>query len=215
MVIAARAFMAVLVCAAATGADGPVRIVRNAPTIERRTFDPARPPAEMPPLGPGEAAVTSADFAVTAEMSCRPVSERPSAGEVVARLRVESVSLTTSARITIWLPEGAPRALVEHEEGHRVISERFYADAERICRDAAAPIVGQVLAGKGASAAEAQREAIRIAAAELSRRCVSGIQAPAAEVNRIYDRITDHGRRSVPVDEAIRRAMEEYRSSKR
>lgn len=214
MAIAARVCVAILLCAAAVRADGPVRIVRNAPAIERRTFDPKRPPAEMPPLAPGEAAVTAADFAVTVEMSCRPASENRSGGRFVARLRVESVSLTTSVRITIWLPHGAPRALVEHEEGHRVTNERFYAEAERICRDAAAPVIGQVLTGEGASPTEARREAIRVAAAELSRRCASDMHAPSAEVNRIYDRITDHGRNSVPVDEAIRRAMDEYRAKK-
>jgi len=190
----------------------PVHVVCKPPVVERRTFDPSNPPKEMPPLKGDEAAVTASDFAVSAELSCRPVSETPAPGCVVAQVLVDSVNLTATLRITIWLPVDAPRALVEHEDGHRAISESFYADAERICREAAASVLGRTLRGTGATAAEARHNAIRTGAMNLSRQCVTAMQTPSAEVNSIFDRITDHGRRKIPVDEAVRRAMNEYRA---
>ena len=55
MLLAASAF-------AAAGDDNPVTVQRLAAAISTHTYDPARPPRQMPATQPDEAGVTVSDF---------------------------------------------------------------------------------------------------------------------------------------------------------
>ena len=62
---------------------------------------------------------------------------------------VEDLSVRLSLSITVWLPDKASKELAEHEEAHRAIAERFYADAEKVARPMAQKWVGKKLTGEG------------------------------------------------------------------
>ena len=52
---------------------GEVTIEQKPAVIERKSFDPAHRPPEMPPLKPGEAAVTESQFDCAADLTYKVV----------------------------------------------------------------------------------------------------------------------------------------------
>ncbi len=188
-----------------------VKVDKQEATVTRRTFDPASPPPEMPPLSRNEAAVTHSQFGVGAQVQVVVLKESSAGGRHVSEMRVESLKVDTSLAITVWVPKGARRALVAHEEAHRRISEMFYEDAAKVAQEAARPYVGRTIRGEGRSAEAAREAAMTKAINEINAVYMSKTQAPASRVNELFDEITDHGRNRLSADEGVRRALDRYR----
>lgn len=197
---------------AVIGQQQGVLVNRKPVAVTRRTFDPRRPPAEMPPLSRNEAAVTHSAYGVGAQVQVVVLNEDKSGGQVVSEMRIESVKVDTTLGITVWLPKDASKPLTAHEEGHREISEMFYEDAEKVAREVAAPYVGRTIRGRARTPEAAREAAMTRAIGEINGKYMSRTQIPSSRVNELFDRITDHGRNSrVSVEEGIRRALEQYR----
>lgn len=197
-------------------ADEPVQVDRNPPTITRRTFDPSNRPPDMPRLEPGEAAVTNSAFSVASQFEVSILEENRLGGRTVSRVRIERVRVTLNLSITLWLPHDADRELMEHEEGHRLISEHFYRDAREIACELAARMIGQTRRGVGSTPDEARQAAIAQAIDSLSGDYMARTQRPGARVNARFDEITSHGRnQKITVRDAVRQAIEEYESQSR
>jgi hypothetical protein len=193
-----------------------VQVNRKEAQVTRRTFDPKMPPPEMPPLNKNEAAVTHSAYGVGAQVQVLVVGEERSAAQFVSEMTIESVKVDTTLAITVWVPRNASKALVAHEEGHREISEMFYEEAEAIAREIARPYVGRTLRGVGRSAEAAREAAMTKAIGEINGAYMARTQIPSSRVNELFDKITDHGRNGrISVDDAIKRAVEQYRKEKR
>ncbi len=104
-----------------------------------RTFDPANPPADMPPMSPGEAAVCDSNFTSGVNVS-GDTRDTDSTHEIVT---ITQIRVTLGLKITIWLPAGAAQHVIEHEDGHRQISEFYYRDAGNIVQRIAAGYIGK------------------------------------------------------------------------
>lgn len=193
---------------AASAARAAVTIIREPAVVEGKTFDPAHRPADMPPLNGNEAAVTQSKFECRAGISYELVSRREENGRCTTTIRVDSVQMTLQLKIVIWLPQGAPRQLVAHEEGHRQIDQRVYDGTEPIAREIATALDGKTVSGQGDTCQAAQQQATDSISGKLCRRYIRRVATPADQVSAAYDRITAHGTRAQPaVEEAIRQAF--------
>ena len=184
--------------------------------VQRKRFDPKRPPADMPALKPPEAAVTVSTFGIEASMRSQVVGEEQRGGKVISRVKVTDVKLKTTLEIVIWLPSKAEKYLVDHEDGHRVISERFYGDSEQLARDLAKGLDGKVLRGEGRDSEAASRAAMDAAIGELTTAYMERTKDASSRVQDLYDEITDHGRNTrITVEAAIDRAFQKWREEQR
>jgi hypothetical protein len=218
MTIARRTCCLVVLLLASLGrAQSPVTqtsdviVERTPPDVKTRTFDPRNPPPDMPPLRDGEAAVTESNFSCQTVIAATIIDQQRSSQGCTATVRVTSVKTTITLGITIWLPERGNKKLTAHEDGHRIIDERFYADAEAVARRLSTDMLGQRRAGKGSDCDSAAQTAIREAGDQLCGDYMVAVQRPASRVQELYDEITDHGRNRIREAAAIQQAMEQQR----
>jgi hypothetical protein len=190
-------------------AEQEVKVDVAPPEVRTRTFDPKNPPSDMPPLKPGEAAVTQSNFSAQALIGALVVDQTPGDKQCAATVRVNSVSLTARLEITIWLPQGGATKLTAHEDGHRRIDEQFYAGAEKVARELSERMLTREFKGTAGVCDEAVQAAIQKAGNELCGQYMDAVQRPAARAQEIYDELTDHGRNKLGEDAAIRQAVEQ------
>src|SRR4051794_34453823 len=81
-----------------------VVIERLPPDVQQRTFDPKNPPATMPSLRPGEAAVTESNASCQTVVSATIIDQIPSANGCTSTVRITGVKTTIKLGIVIWLP---------------------------------------------------------------------------------------------------------------
>lgn len=187
-----------------------VALTGKPPVVEYKTFDPARPPADMPPLKDDEAAVTQSSFECSVAMRCRIVSRRENAGQCRVSLKVNGVDVTVQLKVVIWLPQAAPAKLAAHEEGHRRIAQRVYKEADAAARSLARALDGRMLTAVGSDCHVAQTRASQSAADQFCHDYLELTNQRAGRIGEIYDRLTAHGTRVEPAeDEAIRQAFTE------
>src|SRR5688500_8244263 len=195
--------LAMMLASAASPARAQVEVARKAPSAVTKTFNPKKPPKEMPPLRPGEAAVCESKFLcqvqIEVEISSAP-GEQP-------ECKVTGVKSELRLDVVIWLPNDATHKIRVHEDGHRQISEHFYAKAEQVARKLGEKYVGQELEVKSAEPADT-RPAIQRVANEFCQEYLGAIEMPSEKVQMKYDQLTDHGRNKVSEREAIRRVLE-------
>ncbi|MGB7159975.1 MAG: hypothetical protein WBD40_18055 [Tepidisphaeraceae bacterium] len=201
------ALLALTAFARAQDTQPAVIVERESPVIETRTFDPKNPPATMPALRPGEAAVTESNFACQTLIGATVIDQVPGTGGCTATVRITSVKTSIKLGIVIWLPTRGSKKLTAHEQGHRTIDEHFYAGAEEVARRLSKEMIGQRRVGKGSDCDAAAQAAIRDAGNQLCGDYMAAVQFPAARVQEIYDDITDHGRNRIGESEAIKRAI--------
>jgi len=200
--------------AAALAADG-VKIKRAPPAVEHRKFDREHPPSDMPPLEPQEAAVTKSVYGIATQFSVQLVSEDQRAGKTVAKIKVANVALDLTLKITEWVPNDAPRIIVDHEEGHRQISEYFYKDAEKIARGIAEKYVGKVYEAEGSDADAAGKAALEKGINEVSQKYMAETQSVSVRANQIFDELTQHSRNQrISVDKAVKESIERAKKEK-
>lgn len=192
-----------------------ITVEQRPAAVDTRTFDPAAPPAEMPHLGPRERAITHSEFGIGAEVRVLVRGDFRQGRGMASVVEVDGLDLDLGLEITEWLPEGAPASLVEHEDGHRRISELFYQDAEAIARRLGARYVGKSFRGEGRTVEQARRAAMDGVIRELNLDYLAATHSAASRVNELFDQITSHGRNDVPVDQAMRDAIASWRREER
>src|SRR5262249_54109029 len=110
-------------------------------------------------------------------------------------------------KITIWVPNGATQHVVEHEEGHRQISEHYYEFADKVAAEIAAPYIGQRIAISGPDL----NAEFHAALLQLSKGITAEYNAklnPGAAQRR-YDDLTDHSRNDRDPKDALAQAIRE------
>jgi hypothetical protein len=193
-------------CQCAAFAD--VTITRTDAVIEHRVFDPKNPPAEMPALAANEAAVTESFFAAESRVGGSVIDQQKSDNGCRASIKIDTVQMTLKLRITVWLPSGAVPKIVNHEEGHRAIAEKFYEHADVAAKKWADAMIGETISASGNDCASAGEAATKRAADSLGTKYMGTVDVPCAKAQEIYDQITAHGTNAIKEEKAIREAIE-------
>jgi hypothetical protein len=181
--------------------DSAPTIYKEAIVFASHTFDPAAPPAEMPPLGAGENAECDSDFRSSANVR----GETRLTDDSHATVTITQVTMTLRLNITIWVPIGAAARVIEHEEGHREISEYYYQGADTLARRIAAKYLGRQVEIRGADLNVETNEMLLKMANGITEEYGKELDPGPAQL--LYDTITDHGRNDVVVKDAVEHAL--------
>ena len=176
--------------------DPPVHVTKQPVNFATRTFDPASFPADMPPLGAGEAAVCDSNFSSSASVAG---TLHPTDG-AHATMTVRRVDVTLQLNVTIWVPNGASQHVIEHEEGHREISEYYYKTADKLAERIAETYVGRQVPIAGGDLNTASSTALHQLATEFTDDYGKELNPDPAQ--QLYDSITDHSRNSTDAKNA-------------
>ena len=176
-------------------------IVKQPVNFASRTFDPLNPPSDMPPLNSGENAECVSDFGSNANVGGQTL--RTDATH--ATLTVTQVSVTLLLNITIWVPTDVTPRVIEHEEGHRQISEYYYQTADKLAAQIAANYVGKQVEITGTDLNAASMEALKQMGAEITDEYVRELNPDPTQL--LYDSITDHSRNGVAAQDAVDHAL--------
>ena len=184
--------------------------LRNAlaPTINKQpvvvanhTFDPSAPPADMPPLVPGEIAACDSNFVSLANVA----GESLRSDATHATVTITKINVTLQLVINIWLPIGATEKVIEHEGGHRQISEYYYQTADTLAQRIATKYLGRRVEITGADLNAESSKMLEQLAREVTHDYNQELSPGPTQL--LYDDITDHGRNDVVVQDAVAHAI--------
>lgn len=176
-------------------------VIKHPVQFAQRTFDPAGPPSEMPPLTSVEDAECVSDFLSNAIVS----GETRRTDATHATVTVTKISVTLQLHITIWVPVDVTQHVIEHEEGHRQISEYYYQTADQLAARIAATYMGRQVDIAGADLNAESGKALQQIAAEINDEYTKELNSEPAQL--LYDSITDHSRNGVVAKDAVEHAL--------
>jgi hypothetical protein len=199
--------------APAAVAAGAIQIKNDDPIVDRIMFDRNHPPADMPKMRPGEAALTRSNYECRAGVAYQVVTQTRVGDHwhVVARIR--RVDVGTRLTDTIFLPLGVPLLLRAHEEGHREMNERVYQQGRGVARTAAEDILSHDWEADGPDPDAAGKAATDLAVQHLCNLYLDATANRASRLGDIYDHLTNHGRNQLYVANAIRLSFLEERKA--
>jgi hypothetical protein len=178
-----------------------VKITKLAPVYTSHQFDPAAPPAAMPPLHPGEAAVCDADFIARSSVGGQPRR----ADSTHAMLTITKVLMTLQLQTNVWVPIDAPQTIIDHEEGHHAIAEYYYQPADKLAERIAAGYIGKRVEVTGDDLDSASSAKLLEIATEITNEYTKEINSSPTQL--LYDNITDHSRNGVVAKDAVDHAI--------
>jgi hypothetical protein len=182
--------------------EAPAAAINKQPVaFANHTFDPATPPADMPPLATGETAECDSEFLSNA--SVRGESRQTDATH--ATVTVTQIKMTLQLNINIWVPVGATQHVIEHEEGHRQVSESYYQTADKVAERIAATYMGKQVEITGADLGAESNKMLQQIAADITDEYKKELDPGPTQL--LYDAITDHGRNEVVVKDAVAHAL--------
>ncbi len=174
------------------------------PIIERqpvnfvtRTFDPAAPPPDMPPMAPGEEAACESNFKSNASVSGQ--AEKTDATH--ATMTITQVKVTLELDITIWTPPDVTQHVMEHEQGHRQISEYYYQTADKLAEQIAERYMGRQVALSGPDLDAVSTSALQQMSQEITDEYNRELNPDPAQLR--FDAVTDHSRNDVVAQDAV------------
>jgi hypothetical protein len=165
------------------------------------TFDPATPPADMPPLAPGETAECDSEFLSSA--SVRGESRQTDATH--ATVTITQIKMALQLNVNIWVPIAVTQHVIEHEEGHRQISEYYYQTADKVAERIAATYMGKQVEITGTDLSAESTKMLQQMAADITDEYKKELNPGPTQL--LYDSITDHGRNEVVVKDAVAHAL--------
>ena len=182
--------------------EAPVPAIEKQPVaFASRTFDPATPPADMPPLASGESAECDSHFLSSA--SVRGESRQTDATH--ATVTITQIKVTLQLTITIWVPTGVTQHVIEHEEGHRQVSEYYYQAADKLAERIAATYMGKQVEITGTDLGAESNKMLQQMATDITDEYNKELNPGPTQL--LYDAITDHGRNEVVVKDAVAHAL--------
>jgi hypothetical protein len=176
-------------------------VIKQAANVASRTFDPANPPPEMPPLNPGENAECVADFGSNANVAGQTRRTDATHGT----LTITQINVTLLLNITIWVPAGVTQRVIDHEDGHRQISEYYYQTADKLAGRIAAAYMGKQVEVTGTDLNAESMKALKQMGAEITDEYERELNSEPAQL--LYDSITDHSRNDVVAQDAVDHAL--------
>lgn len=182
--------------------DAARPIVNKQPVnFARRTFDPANPPPDMPPMSAGENARCDSDFGSSVHVAGQ--SRRSDATH--ATVTITQVRVDLQLHLIIWAPADATQHMIDHEEGHRQISEYYYKNADKLIERIAANFVGKPVSISGDDLNAEYTKALQTVADEITTEYHKEIDPEPTQL--LYDSITDHARNGVVANDAVAHAL--------
>jgi hypothetical protein len=179
------------------------RIDKQTATYEIHTFDPAAPPANMPPLSGMEAAVTDSNFIANANVKAKSRHVDATHGTVT----VTAVKVQLKLNIVVWIPTGASQGVIDHEQGHREIAEYYYREADMLAERIAAGYIGKQFAVSGADLDAEVQKLLQKLSVEITVEYNDQLNPDVAQQR--YDDITDHSRNDIAAHDAVARVLKE------
>lgn len=182
--------------------EAPAVTINKQPVVfASHTFDPAVPPAGMPPLASGETAVCDSNYLASA--SVRGESRKTDATH--ATVTVTQIKMNLQLNINIWLPMGATQHVIEHEDGHRQISEYYYQTADKLAERVASSYVGRQLDIAGTDLDAESSKMLQQLATEITAEYDKELNPEPTQL--LYDAITDHARNGTDAKDAVDHAL--------
>jgi hypothetical protein len=176
-------------------------ITKQPVAIDNRTFDPAAPPADMPPLSSGESAECDSHFLSSASVRGEPRQT----DATHATVTITQIKVALQLHINIWVPTGATQHLIEHEDGHRQVSEFYYQTADKLAERIASAYMGKQVDISGSDLSAESSKMLHQMATEITDEYNKELNPAPAQL--LYDSITDHGRNEVVVKDAVVHAL--------
>jgi hypothetical protein len=177
-------------------------MVNKRPVVfANRTFDPTAPPTDMPPLSAGETAECDSNF--VSDAGVRGESRQTDATH--ATVTITQIKLTLQLNINIWVPTGVTQHVIEHEEGHRQISEYYYQTADKLAERIAARYMDRRVEVTGTDLGAESSKMLRQLASDITAEYNKELNPGPTQL--LYDTITDHGRNDVVVKDAVEHAI--------
>ena len=182
--------------------EAPLPTINKQPvTFASRTFDPATPPNDMPHLAPGETAVCDSDFQSTASVRGEPRQT----DATHATVTITQIKMTLELNINIWVPTGVTQFVIEHEEGHRQISEYYYQAADKLAERIATKYMGRRVEINGTDLGVESSKMLQQIATDITGEYNKELNPGPTQL--LYDDITDHGRNDAVVKDAVAHAI--------
>jgi hypothetical protein len=178
-----------------------VTIQKQPVAFANHTFDPAAPPADRPPLGAQETAECDSSFRSSA--SVRGQFRRTDATR--ATVIVTQIKVTLQLNINIWVPTGASQQVIDHEEGHRQISDYYYLSADKLAERIAAAYMARQVEISGTDLDAESSKMLQQIATEITDEYNRQLNPGPAQL--FYDSITDHGRNGTVAKDAVEHAL--------
>ena len=176
-------------------------VIKLPVNFAQRSFDPANPPADMPPLTGNENAECETNFLSNATANANTRQTDATHGI----LTVTQVRMTLRLNITIWVPDAASEHVLEHEEGHRQISEYYYQSADKLAERIATKYIGRQLDVTGTDLDAESKKLLQQLAAEITAEYGKELNPEPTQL--LYDNITDHSRNGVDAKDAVSHAL--------
>jgi hypothetical protein len=172
-------------------------------TFANRTFDPARPPAEMPPPTLGETAECDSDFLSDANVG----GQARQTDATHATVKISQITVTLQLNMTIWVPIKVTQHVIEHENGHRQISEYYYQTADKLAQQIASNYMGQQVVITGADLHGELSKLLQKMGADITDEYNKELHVEQTQLR--FDAITDHGRNEVAAKDAVAQSLKE------
>jgi len=186
------------------GPEASKPIIEKQPVaFSKRSFDTAAPAADMPPLGEGEEAECDSNFISDANVSGR----MQKIDATNATVTVTQVKVTLQLKITIWIPNGSTQHVIEHEQGHRQISEHYYQFADKVAAEIAAPYIGRQIVISGSDLNAEFRNALLQLSKQITAEYNDKLTPGRAQ--QLYEDLTDHSRNDRDANDAAAQAIKE------
>jgi hypothetical protein len=184
-------------------ATQPVLSIEKQPvSFANRRFDRHLPPADMPPLAYGEEAQCDSNFLSNTSVG----GESKKTDGTHATVTITKIKMILQLRMTIWAPSDTTPHVIEHEEGHRQISEYYYQTADKLAERIAATYMGKQIEVSGANLDGEFDKVLQQTAGEINNEYGQELNAEATQ--EYFDSITDHGRNETDAKEAVTAAIE-------
>lgn len=181
-------------------ASAPI-VVKQPVDFASHSFNPAQPPPDMPHMQAGEEAECDANFTSRASVAGQLRAD----DATHATATITQVRITLGLQIDIWAPVGATQHVIDHEEGHRQIAEKYYESADKVAARVAAKYLGEQVAISGANLDAEFNAALQKISIQVTDDYNRALDSGAAQA--LYDSITDHARNEVPASSAIAQAL--------
>jgi hypothetical protein len=182
--------------------ETPKVAVNKLPVVfAKHTFDPAAPPADMPPLAAQESAECDSSFQSSANVR----GQFRRTGGTSAMVVITQVKLTLQLHVNIWVPVGASQHVMDHEDGHREISEYYYQSADKLAERIAAAYMARQVEISGTDLDAESSKMLQQIAAEITEEYNKQLNPEPTQL--FYDSITDHGRNGIVAKDAVEHAL--------
>lgn len=187
----------------------PVAVVLDKPQAEIKIFDAQHPLDPSVHIPAGLRAATPYRFECQSESWLDDTSQYTDAGgsfHLVEKPRRFLIHLAESS--VTWLPDDASDKLKEHEAGHAQIYQAiFRTQAEKVAEEAAEPLIDQDFEGSGPDLDAARAEINHKVTEAVSSYYQRTIKDLASKADQKYDALTDHGRNSIPTEQAVKQVL--------